>query len=29
MAADRAEMILRRYAVPADRSAGLKPRRRG
>jgi hypothetical protein len=28
-AADRAETILRRYGVPADRSADLKPRRRG
>jgi NMD protein affecting ribosome stability and mRNA decay len=27
-AGDRAETILRRYAVPADRSADLKPRRR-
>jgi S1-C subfamily serine protease len=29
VAADRAEMILRRYGVPADRSADLKPGRRG
>jgi hypothetical protein len=29
VAADRAETILRRYGVPADRSADLKPRRRG
>ncbi len=29
LAADRAETILRRYAVPADRSAGLKPKHRG
>jgi hypothetical protein len=28
-AADREETILRRYGVPADRSADLKPRRRG
>jgi S1-C subfamily serine protease len=28
-AADRAEMILRRYGVPADRSADLEPKRRG
>jgi S1-C subfamily serine protease len=27
-AADRSETILRRYAVPADRSADLKPKRR-
>jgi hypothetical protein len=29
LAADRAETILRRYGVPADRSKGLKPRRHG
>jgi S1-C subfamily serine protease len=29
MAADRAETILHRYGVPADRSADLKPTRRG
>jgi S1-C subfamily serine protease len=29
LAAGRAETILRRYGVPADRSADLKPRRRG
>jgi hypothetical protein len=28
-AADRAEMILRRYGVPADRSADLKTKKRG
>jgi len=28
-AADRAEMILRRYGVPADRSADLKTKSRG
>ena len=28
-ATDRSETILRRYAVPADRSADLKPRRHG
>jgi S1-C subfamily serine protease len=29
LAAERAETILRRYGVPADRSADLKPKRRG
>jgi S1-C subfamily serine protease len=29
LAADRAETILRRYGMPADRSEGLKPKRRG
>jgi hypothetical protein len=28
LATDRAETILRRYGVPADRSADLKPKRR-
>jgi hypothetical protein len=27
LAVERAETILRRYAVPADRSADLKPKR--